>query len=86
MRWFMDKAEIRQRVEKVVAQVLKADPKDIRPESNFAFDLGADSMSSVALIAAFEEEFDIEMEEDKARDVQSVGEAVNFIAQYLPQN
>jgi acyl carrier protein len=43
-------------------------------------------MSSVALIAAFEEEFDIEMEEDKARDVQSVGEAVNFIAQYLPQN
>ena len=82
----MDKAEIRQRVEKVVAQVLKTDPKDIRPESNFAFDLGADSMSSVALIAAFEEEFDIEMEEDKARDVQSVGEAVDFIAQYLPQN
>ena len=82
----MDKAEIRKRVEKVVAQVLKADPKDIRPESNFAFDLGADSMSSVALIAAFEEEFDIEMEEDKARDVQSVGEAVDFIAQYLPQN
>jgi acyl carrier protein len=81
----MDKAEIRQRVEKVVSQVLKADPKDIHPESNFAFDLGADSMSSVALIAAFEEEFDIEMEEDKARDVQSVGEAVDFIAQYLPK-
>ena len=81
----MDKAQIRQRVEKVVSQVLKADPKDIRPESNFAFDLGADSMSSVALIAAFEEEFDIEMEGDKARDVQSVGEAVDFIAQYLPQ-
>lgn len=80
----MDKAEIRQRVEKVVAQVLKADPKDIRPESNFAFDLGADSMSSVALIAAFEEEFNIEMEEDKAREVQSVGEAVDFIGQYLP--
>ena len=82
----MDKADIRQRVEKVVAQVLKVDPKDIRPESNFAFDLGADSMSSVALIAAFEEEFDIEMEEEKARDVQSVGEAVDFIAQYLPQS
>lgn len=79
----MEKGEIRQRVEKVVAQVLKADPKDLRPESNFAFDLGADSMSSVALIAAFEEEFDIEMEEDKAREVQTVGEAVDFIAQYL---
>jgi len=81
----MDRAEIQQRVEKVVSQVLKADPKDIRPESNFAFDLGADSMSSVALIAAFEEEFDVEMQEDKAREVQTVGEAVDFIAQYLPQ-
>jgi acyl carrier protein len=82
----MNTAEIRQRVDKVVSQVLKADPKDIRPDSNFAFDLGADSMSSVALIAAFEEEFDIEMEEEKARDVQTVGEAVEFIARYLPQH
>jgi acyl carrier protein len=79
----MDRAEIVKRVEKVVAQVLKVDPKDIRPESNFSFDLGADSMSSVALVAAFEEEFDIEMEGDKARDVQTVGEAAEFIATYL---
>jgi acyl carrier protein len=82
----MEKSEIKQRVQKVVAQVLKADTTEIKPESNFAFDLGADSMSSVALIAAFEEEFGIEMEEDKAREVQTVGEAVEFIAQYLPQN
>ncbi len=40
-------------------------------------------MSSVALVAAFEEEFDIEMEGDKARDVQTVGEAAEFIATYL---
>jgi acyl carrier protein len=82
----MQKAEIQQRVEKVVAQVLKVDPKDLKPESNFAFDLGADSMSSVALVAAFEEEFEIEMEEDKAREVQTVGEAVDFIAQQLPKD
>ena len=80
----MEKSEISKRVVKVVAQVLKVDPKDIRLESNFAFDLGADSMSSVALLAAFDEEFDIEMEEDKAREVQTVGEAVEFIAQYIP--
>ncbi len=79
----MDRAEIVKRVERVVAQVLKVDPKDIRSESNFSFDLGADSMSSVSLVAAFEEEFDIEMEEDKAREVQTVGEAVEFIATYL---
>jgi acyl carrier protein len=82
----MQNAEIQQRVEKVVAQVLKVDPKDLKAESNFAFDLGADSMSSVALVAAFEEEFDIEMEEDKAREVQTVGEAVEFIAQSLPKD
>ncbi len=80
----MENPEILRRVEKVVAQVLKVDPRDIRPESNFSFDLGADSMSSVALVAAFEEEFDIEMEEDKAREVQTVGDAADFIAQYLP--
>ncbi len=80
----MENPDILRRVEKVVAQVLKVDPKDIRPESNFSFDLGADSMSSVALVAAFEEEFDIEMEEDKAREVQTVGDAAEFIAQYLP--
>jgi len=79
----MDKAEVKQRVERVVAQVLKVDPKEIKPTSNFAFDLGADSMSSVALVAAFEEEFGIELQEDKAREVQTVGEAVEFIAHYV---
>jgi acyl carrier protein len=82
----MDRSEITQRVEKVVGQVLKVDPKDLKLESNFAFDLGADSMSSVALVAAFEEEFGIEMEEDRAREVQTVGEAVEFIAQYVPKD
>jgi acyl carrier protein len=82
----MERDEIQRRVEKVVAQVLKVDPKDLRPESNFAFDLGSDSMSSVALIAGFEEEFDIEMEEEKAREVQTVGEAVEFITSYLPKS
>ena len=78
----MDKNEIKERVIAVAARVLKTDPKGIKPESNFAFDLGADSMQSVELIAAFEEEFNIEMEEDKAREVQTVGEAVEFIAKF----
>jgi acyl carrier protein len=80
----MDTNEITQRVISVVSGVLKVDPKDVTPNSNFAFDLGADSMSSVALVAGFEEEFDIEMEEEKAREVQTVGEAVAFIAKHVP--
>ena len=57
----MNRPEIESRVKNVIARVLKSDPNDIKAESNFVFDLGADSMQSVALIAAFEEEFDIEM-------------------------
>lgn len=79
----MVKSEIKTRVEKVTASVLKIDQKEITPTANFAFDLGADSMQSVELIAAFEEEFDIEMDESKAREVQTVSEAVEFIAGYL---
>jgi len=79
----MERSEIRSRVEKVIAQVLKVDSREISPTANFAFDLGADSMQSIELIAAFEEEFSIEMDEEKARDVQTVDGAVDFIAGHL---
>lgn len=79
----MEHSEIRTRIEKVVSEVLKVAPKEITPKANFAFDLGADSMQSIELIAAFEEEFSIEMDEVKAREVQTVEEAVNFIGGYV---
>ena len=79
----MNHPEIESRVKNVIARVLKTEANDIKLESNFVFDLGADSMQSVALIAAFEEEFNIELEEDKAREVQTVGGAVDFIAPYV---
>ena len=75
--------DIEARVKKVIAKVLKADEDAISSDSNFIFDLGADSMQSVQLVAAFEEEFDIEMEEDKALAVQTVSDAVKFISSYL---
>ena len=79
----MNHSEIKNKVEKVTASVLKIDPKEITPTANFAFDLGADSMQTVELIAAYEEEFNIEMDETKAREVQTVSDAVDFIAGYL---
>jgi acyl carrier protein len=79
----MERSEIQQRVRSVVASVLSIDPNEITAASNFVFDLGADSMKSVELIAGFEEEFNIEMDEDKAREVQTVEGAVDFIAHYL---
>jgi acyl carrier protein len=79
----MDRHEIEKRVTGVVARVLSIDPAEVLPASNFVFDLGADSMKSVELIAGFEEEFSIEMDEDQAREVQTVEGAVDFIAQYV---
>lgn len=78
----MDKAEILSRVKKVTAQVLKSD-QEIDESANFIFDLGADSLQSIELVAAFEEEFDIEMEEEGALKIQTVSEAADFISQYV---
>ena len=80
----MERSEIEQRVQKVVASVLSIEPAEITLASNFVFDLGADSMKSVELIAGFEEEFGLEMDEDQARAVQTVEGAVDFIAHCLP--
>ena len=79
----MEKNEILTRVKDVVSTVLKVENSEITNDSNFIFDLGADSMQSVELVAGFEEEFDIEMDQDKALEVQTIDDAVNFIAGYL---
>ena len=81
----MDKSEIQARIVKVVCQVLNIDQDMVTLESNFVFDLGAESTQSVQLVAAFEEEFAIDMESEAALSVQTVGEAVDFIANYLSQ-
>ena len=79
----MELLEVKQRVKKVVSNVLKMDEADIADDANFIFDLGADSMQSMLLIAAFEEEFEIEMDVEKAQEVQDISGAVEFIAAYL---
>lgn len=79
----MGNNEVQERVKKVIAHVLKTNENNISNEANFIFDLGADSLQSVELVAAFEEEFQIEMEEDKALEIQTVADAVKFISQYL---
>jgi len=77
----MDNSEIRQRVVKVVCDVLNVDEDMVQVESDFVFDLGAESTQSVQLVAGFEEEFGIEMDNEAALSVQTVGGAVEFIAQ-----
>ena len=81
----MENTEIKTRVKKAVANVLEMDQTEISDDANFIFDLGADSMQSMLLIAAFEEEFDIEMDEDAALGVKTVGDAVVFISKVLAE-
>lgn len=75
--------DTRARVIKVVAETLKVDESRVQDQSRFVEDLGAESMQSVELIAAFEEEFDIEMDEEEALDVKTVGRAIEFINAHL---
>ena len=79
----MEREEISKRVYQVVSQVLKIDSGQIQEEHTFTTDLGAESVQSVELMAGFEEEFDIEMDEDDALSVQTVGGAIDFIAKYV---
>ena len=79
----MDSVE--QRVKNVVARQLKVDMSKIKSECEFAKDLGAESIQSVELVAAFEEEFDIDMDEDAALSVKSVGSAIEFIANVMKE-
>ena len=73
-------ATVAERVKAVTARVLHVDPETIEPAHSFAVDLGAESVQSVELVAMFEEEFGIEMDEDEALSVETVGQAVEFIA------
>ncbi len=76
-------SNVYEQVKDVVADLLKIDADGITPESKFVDDLGADSMKSVELVAAFEDSFDIDMDEEDALKVKTVGDAAGFIEQVL---
>lgn len=73
------------RIKKVTAQVLKIDPSRIKDDSRFVEDLGAESIQSIELVAAFEEEFGIEMDEDQALAVKNIRDAATFIDKILAE-
>ena len=76
-------ADITQRVQRVVAETLKIDPEVVVPEARFVEDLGAESVQSIELVAAFEDEFDVDMDEEKALQMKNVADAIVFINSYV---
>jgi acyl carrier protein len=77
-----DAADILERVKKIVVEHLDVDAEKVTDKASFIDDLGADSLDNVELVMAFEEEFGIEIPDDAAEHIQTVGDAVNFIAEH----
>ncbi|MCL2075066.1 MAG: acyl carrier protein [Betaproteobacteria bacterium] len=68
------------RVKKVVVEQLGVDEKDVKDDSSFIDDLGADSLDAVELVMAFEEEFECEIPDEEAEKITTVAKAAEYIA------
>jgi acyl carrier protein len=71
-----------EKVKERISDILGAEPDDITLESSFVDDLGADSLDIVELIMALEEEFDIEIPDEDAEKIQTVGDVVDYIKEH----
>ena len=72
-------SDISSRVKAIIVDKLGVDENEVVPEASFANDLGADSLDTVELIMEFEKEFDIQIPDDQAENIVSVGQAIEFI-------
>ena len=72
-------SDISSRVKAIIVDKLGVDENEVVPEASFTNDLGADSLDTVELIMEFEKEFDIQIPDDQAEKIASVGQAIEFI-------
>lgn len=72
-------SDIADRVKKIVVEHLGVDEGKVTEKASFIDDLGADSLDTVELVMAFEEEFSVEIPDDAAEKIQTVGDAIKFI-------
>ncbi len=72
-------SDISSRVKAIIVDKLGVDENEVVPKASFTNDLGADSLDTVELIMEFEKEFDIQIPDDQAENIVSVGQAIEFI-------
>jgi acyl carrier protein len=72
-------ASVAERVKNLIVEQLGVNAEQVTPEATFVDDLGADSLDTVELVMAFEEEFDMEIPDEEAEKIVSVGKAIEYI-------
>ncbi len=72
-------ATVEERVKKIIAEQLGVEEDEVTPEASFVEDLGADSLDTVELVMALEEEFSIEIPDEDAEKILTVGKALDYI-------
>ena len=77
----MSVENVQERVKNIIVEQLGVEADQVKPEAQFVNDLGADSLDTVELIMALEEEFDVEIPDEKAEKTKTVGEAIEYIEQ-----
>ena len=79
----MAQANVGERLKKIVVEQLGVDEADVKPEASFVDDLNADSLDLVELIMSLEEEFGMEISDDEAEKIKSVGDAQEYIEEHV---
>jgi acyl carrier protein len=74
-------ADTAQRIRVLVAEQLGIDPQEVRPEASILDDLGADSLDVVELVMAIEDEFDIEVPDEAAEGIRTIGDVERYVNQ-----
>jgi acyl carrier protein len=71
--------DVESKIKSIIADQLGVGEDEIKPESSFIEDLGADSLDIVELVMAMEEEFEVEIPDDEAENIKTVGDAINYV-------
>jgi acyl carrier protein len=79
-----DSAEAK--VKEIIINELGVDPEKVTPEASFVEDLGADSLDTVELVMAFEEEFGVDIPDEDAEQMRTVGDAINYLIEHMEES
>ncbi len=75
----MAEKSIEEKVKDIIVEQLGVNPEQVTPQAKFIEDLGADSLDTVELVMAFEEEFNVEVPDEEAEKLQTVGDVIKYI-------